>query len=247
MIFLPRSLVPSSTTTLQVKKYFKSSAFAIQPEVPALQELVTPRPLCWVIAIYPYLTSPAAGGDVRKDSEYLALAGSLRLMVTAEGGVVSLAAAVESALDEHLKALVPKPAVTATTPPPPSFSFSAAKVQSPEVVRSCAVGVESESESVSDPVVAVRPSTSGEVAQAVEPPPPAVPVAAPTESARQKPLLTIQTDLEYTLPPTCTLVHTSLRPEWNQISHFYLDQPCPLACIASPWQWAPLSRPRLAR
>jgi hypothetical protein len=36
---------------------FKSPAFAIQQEVLAMQELATPRPLCWVMAVSPFLTS----------------------------------------------------------------------------------------------------------------------------------------------------------------------------------------------
>jgi hypothetical protein len=99
-------------------------------------------------------------------------------MVTAEGGVASLTSAVETALDEHFKALIPKPTVTAPAPPSPAFSFSAAK-RSPEVVRPRAGVVESESESVSDHVVAVVPPASEEVTQAAESLPPGLPVAAP--------------------------------------------------------------------
>ena len=52
------------------EKDFQSPAFAIQTEVLALQELTIPRPLCWIMAVSPFLTSTATGGDVRKDSEY---------------------------------------------------------------------------------------------------------------------------------------------------------------------------------
>ena len=73
------AIVSSYTTG---EKDFKSPAFAIQNEIPALHDQMTPRPLCWVVAVSPYLTSTATGGALRSDSDYLELAGNLRSLIT---------------------------------------------------------------------------------------------------------------------------------------------------------------------
>ena len=64
------------------KRDFGSPALAIQNEIPALHDQMTPIPLCWVAAVSPYLTSSAASGDRRSDSDYLELAGSLCSLIT---------------------------------------------------------------------------------------------------------------------------------------------------------------------
>ena len=121
--FTAEDFSPIITGLTEGSTDFSGTAMAVQAEVVSLEDGQCPRPLCWVVAVSPFLTTTATDGEARMDSDVLSEAGALHTAFSDAANAGKLNDAVAAALDEHYKCLlaaktpVPVPDETPEVPP----------------------------------------------------------------------------------------------------------------------------------